>query len=152
MKVVCSTQMLYCSLQPGTPLTLKVGFLCPFVVIAPTDLGATTELLFPALCFPSSTYPRRIIPAFSPMVIKLACLSVYSIKWKLFDTPQPSRYAHFICLMRQSRASWWQRWEWWRCGDMDRVLTWPLLTQGTISKPGQAASWVMIQVRFHCHC
>ena len=36
-----------CSLLPGT---LKVGFICPFVVIDPTDLGATTELLFQALC------------------------------------------------------------------------------------------------------
>ena len=31
-------------------LTLKVGFICPFVVIDPTDLGVTTELLFQALC------------------------------------------------------------------------------------------------------
>ena len=27
-------------------LTLKVGFICPFVVTDPIDLGATTELLF----------------------------------------------------------------------------------------------------------
>ena len=30
-------------------LTLKGGFICPFVVIDPTDLGATMELLFQAL-------------------------------------------------------------------------------------------------------
>ena len=31
-------------------LTLKKGFICPFVVIDPTNLGTITELLFQALC------------------------------------------------------------------------------------------------------
>ena len=36
-----------CSLRPGTPLNSpcqKVGFICPFVVIDPTNLGATTKI------------------------------------------------------------------------------------------------------------
>ena len=55
-------------------LTLKVGFICPFVVDDPTDLGATI-VVAQALCCPSSTYPLRRKPAFLPMVIKLTCLS-----------------------------------------------------------------------------
>ena len=56
-------------------LTLKVGFICPFVVDDPTNLGATI-VVAQALCCPSSTYPLRRKPAFLPMVIKLTCLSV----------------------------------------------------------------------------
>ena len=31
-------------------LTLSVGVICPFVVLDPTNLGATKELLFQSLC------------------------------------------------------------------------------------------------------
>ena len=60
-------------------LTLKVGFICPFVVDDPTYLGATI-VVAQALCCPSSTYPLRRKPAFLPMVIKLTCLSEGSLK------------------------------------------------------------------------
>ena len=36
--------------SPAIKLTLKVGYICPFVVIDPTNLGATMELLFQDLC------------------------------------------------------------------------------------------------------
>ena len=67
-------------------LTLKVAFkfICPFVIIDPTNLGATTELLFQASCLPvtiwnlSPTQNTWIFTSskFLPMVIKLVCLSV----------------------------------------------------------------------------
>ena len=71
--IICSGT-LHWLFSPGwdaVKLTLKVGFIFPFVVIGPTDLKATTKLFFqrsycsrPYAC-PSSIYPRRRIPAFS---------------------------------------------------------------------------------------
>ena len=55
--------------RPGTPLNSpcqEVGFICPFVVIDPTDLGATTAI---------PTYPGRRIPAFLPFGIKASRVS-----------------------------------------------------------------------------
>ena len=59
----------------------SVGFICPFVVDDPTDLGAII-VVAQALCLSifnlsptSSTYPLRRKPAFLPKVIKLTCLS-----------------------------------------------------------------------------
>ena len=43
-------------------LTLKVGFMCPFVVIDPTDLGATiviAQALFLTSNVDSGAYPDR---------------------------------------------------------------------------------------------
>ena len=55
-------------------LTLKVGFICPFVVIDPTNLGATI-VLAQAWCLTifnlSPSIPRRRITNFLQMVIKL---------------------------------------------------------------------------------
>ena len=70
-------------------LTLKVCFVCPLVVIVPTDLGATMELFLQASCLSIFTNLRRRIPAFLPMVIKLACL------WGVF---------FHICYL-------WQKWK-----------------------------------------
>ena len=55
-------------------LTLKAGFVCPFDLIDPSILGATTEFLCQSFC-PSLTYPQCRKPAFLLMVIKLACLT-----------------------------------------------------------------------------
>ena len=55
-------------------LTLKAGFICPFVVDDPTE-ARQSWLPRPYAC-PSSTYPLRRKPAFLPMVIKLTCLCV----------------------------------------------------------------------------
>ena len=49
-------------------LTLIVCFICPLVVIDPTDLGATTELLLQALCLfifnQSPTQDTCILPGY----------------------------------------------------------------------------------------
>ena len=55
--------------------TLNVCFVCPFVVIDPTDSGATTELLVQAICLSISNLSPTRIPVFLPMVKKLACLT-----------------------------------------------------------------------------
>ena len=87
--LVCSKKLLwlFSPSWDAVNLTLKVGFIWLFVVIDPTDLGATRELLFQALSLsifnlsrtpntcanlsptqntckisPSSTYPRCRIP------------------------------------------------------------------------------------------
>ena len=77
-------------------LTLKVGFICPFVVDDPTDLGATI-VVAQALCCPSSTYPLRREPAFLPMVIKLTCLCFSHCvhMWNAFAVLQ-SLYSHVL--------------------------------------------------------
>ena len=45
--IILSVFMSVCSLLPGTSLNSpcrEVGFICPFVVIDPTKLGATTAI------------------------------------------------------------------------------------------------------------
>ena len=50
--IVCWGTLLWLFSQAcdAIKLTMKVGFICPFVVIDPTDFGSTTELLFQASC------------------------------------------------------------------------------------------------------
>jgi hypothetical protein len=75
-----------CSLRPGSwdavKLTLDVGFICPFVVIGPTDEVATTVVA-----------PRRMIDNFLPipdaeslplyrMVLKPACVCAYYVVYE----------------------------------------------------------------------
>ena len=66
---------LYSPAWDAVQLTLKVGFICPFVVDDPTCLGATMVVAQAYAC-PSSTYPLHRKPAFLPMVIKQMCLCI----------------------------------------------------------------------------
>ena len=45
--IVCSETLLwlFCPAWDAVELTLKVGFICPFVVIDPTDLGGTIRVV-----------------------------------------------------------------------------------------------------------
>ena len=55
-------------------LTLKVGFICPFVVDDPSYLGATIVVAQAYACL-FSTYPIRRKPAYLPIEKKLRCLA-----------------------------------------------------------------------------
>ena len=58
-------------------LTLKVGFICPFVVDDPTYLVATI-VVAQALCLSIFNLSPMQKTCLGPMVIKLKCLSVFA--------------------------------------------------------------------------
>ena len=76
-KIVCLGTLLwlFSPTWDAVKLTLQVSFICPFVVIDPTHLGATIVVAQP-YAQPSSTYPRRRKPAFLPIIIKPVCVCV----------------------------------------------------------------------------
>ena len=59
-------------ISPAIKLTLKVGYICPFVVIDPTSLGATKELLFQDSCLSILNLSPTQNACLLPMVIKPA--------------------------------------------------------------------------------
>ena len=98
-----------------------VGFICPFVVIDPTDLGATTAVarnLLRTNVWQSPTYPRRRIPAFLPLGIKASCVSASSVQQQSCNsicTTNSCRH-HDSCVQLQSctyglHVSWSMYWE-----------------------------------------
>ena len=92
------------SLLPGTPSNSpcqEVGFICPFVVINPTDLGATTVVAAGLML----DNPRRKIPAFLPFgKASRVCVCVYyqcvTMYWHIIPVVLPvwqTNIAHDSC-------------------------------------------------------
>ena len=79
---------------------LKVDFICPFVVIGPTDLGATTELLFQTLCF--STFNQA--PTRNTCLFTDGNQASLSERLACFFRAEPDWESRRICacLLRQS--------------------------------------------------
>ena len=81
-------------------LTLKVGFICSFVVIDPAYLGATIVVAQALFLTIFNLSPLKI-PAFLPMVIKLVCVTSVGFEpWTSLSCRQ-NLYAHALRYLRR---------------------------------------------------
>ena len=101
-------------------LTLKVGFICPFVVDDPTYLVATI-VVAQALCLSIFNLSPMQKTCLGPMVIKLKCLSVFAGRL-MFSQVSHCLMARAASASRTNRSSFtfWCKWAglnniWWIC-------------------------------------
>ena len=78
-------------------LTLKVGFICPFVVDDPTDLGATI-VVAQALCLSIFNLSPLQKNCLFTDGIKLTCLSVWPLPFLLVHKPNINLWILFSLL------------------------------------------------------